>query len=52
VSEWWEAIPASPVAVLPPENQQTAMANGDDAMPAIKGEAIAETVKEWFAESF
>ena len=52
VNEWWEAVPASPVAVLPRENQQTALANDNDVIPVIKGEAIAETVKEWFAESF
>ena len=38
VSEWWEAIPASPVAILPLENQQTVISDGEDAIPSMKGE--------------
>ena len=38
VSEWWEAIPASPVAILPLENQQPVISDGEDTNPSMKGE--------------
>ena len=38
VSQWWEAIPASPVAILPLENQQMVISDSEDAIPSMKDE--------------
>ncbi|KAH7302605.1 hypothetical protein KP509_23G079300 [Ceratopteris richardii] len=51
--DWWEAIPAAPVVVLPYEEQEGGdrdIKPDDSASP--KGEVIAEAIKEWVAESF
>lgn len=58
VQDWWEAIPAAPVVVLPYERHQNkngssnAGSEVDESSTPTKGEVIAEAVREWVAESF
>lgn len=57
VQDWWETVPAAPVVVLPYEKYQDKDTShihsevNDHSTPP-KGEAVAEAVREWVAESF
>eukprot|EP00250_Pteridium_aquilinum_P005599 c15671_g1_i2 orf=220-2820(-) len=57
VQDWWEAIPAAPVVILPYERYQSKDGSNissevDESSAPTKGEVIAEAVREWVAESF
>ncbi|KAI5065180.1 hypothetical protein GOP47_0019875 [Adiantum capillus-veneris] len=56
LEDWWGALPAAPVVVLPYEKPQDKDSSSIDSemysSSPMKGEAIAEAVREWVAESF